>query len=229
MINSSIPAPGLPRIVADALPARCIYTIDLNTNLNILSNLVTKFKGTLLETPKPYSSFISGNDHLIALYLSGDGPSNTSFYSTSAFFANISSSLTTYVRQNGRSKLNELARGTVSVGTTCVQVQWGWVAYAVMTTLLLLVFFGAMIVQTKGAQVSPYHDFKSSALTLLYHGLEGESLKETGGAGKSNSEYKLEEMAKGVAVQLVHTDMGWKMKIVRKNGGEMGPECYNNY
>jgi hypothetical protein len=193
--------------------------------------LPQRFGGSLENPFKPAnksSPFAKDyEDHLLALYLSGAGYSGNTLDSVSAFFTDISSSLTSYVRQNGDAGLNDPAHGTVSVSTTCVRVQWGWVGYAGGTTLLLLIFFGSMVVQTRSAQVAPYHDFKSSALTLLYHGLEGESLDEAVGVGQRNSEWELDQMAKGVAVQLVHTDMGWKMRIVHPEGGKK--ECYDNY
>ena len=205
-----------------AVPVRCIYTIDLNAYRSVTSTLLFRFSGSL-DDPSVEGNTIS-SDHLLALYLA-----SSSLESTSAFFANISASLTTYVRQYAYAGLSPPATGTVSVGTTCVRVQWGWVGYAGATTLLLLVFFVAMVVHTRRAQVAPYHDFKSSALTLLYHGLEGESLDEAISIGQRNSEWQLDEMAKGMAVQLVHTDMGWKMRTVRVEGKTKDPDCYGNY
>jgi len=113
-----------------------------------MSNLLTKFEGTLRDPSKSTASTTSGKDRHMAPYLSGSGRPNTSFNSTSAFFVNISYSLTTYVRQHGYAGLNEHAHGTINVGAICVRVQWGGVAYAGTTTLLLLVFFGAMVVLT---------------------------------------------------------------------------------
>ena len=81
----------------------------------------------------------------------------------------------------------------------------------------------------KKAQVSPYHGFKCSTLTLLYHGLESESLDEAIEVGKRNSEWELDELARGVAVQLVHTEKGWKMRTVHLGNPNLVPSCYENY
>ena len=66
-------------------------------------------------------------------------------------------------------------------------------------------------------------------MTLLYHGLESESLDEAIEVGKRNSEWELDELARGVAVQLVHTEKGWKMRTVHLGNANLVPSCYENY
>ena len=60
----------------------------------------------------------------------------------------------------------------------------------------------------------PIHDFKSSALTFLFHGIDQESLRHIEDVGASNQESELEKRAKDVTVKFVATDQGWKLSSV---------------
>ncbi|KAF2683665.1 hypothetical protein K458DRAFT_431890 [Lentithecium fluviatile CBS 122367] len=210
--------PALPTTSTNItdVPAHCIYTMNQDAQLSLWTYLFHKFNSTLDDLENADVSL--HQDHLLALYLAGSG--NGSLSEISSLFSNISHSLTTYIRRNGYEPLQDPAFGEVSVATTCVRVQWAWVGYAGMTTLLLLVFFIAIVVHSRAGQDEPHHDFKSSALTLLYHGLDRESLDQA--VGKSNREEDLHGMAKGVMVKLVDTEQGWKLRIVEP-GEAKGP------
>jgi hypothetical protein len=56
-------------------------------------------------------------------------------------------------------------------------------------------------------------DFKSSALTLLFHGLNKDSLDSMAAVGSTNGEKELKRLAKETNVQLVPTDQGWKLSM----------------
>jgi hypothetical protein len=200
-------AQAFTKINASTVPAPCIYTIDASAQTTLWSYLLHKFNGTLGYDPSRTQS--TSEDHLLALYTAGSG--NGTLSDMSNFFTNISDSLTTYVRQHGYEPLTSPAPGTASYAATCVGVQWAWVGYAVTTAALLIVFFVGMVM---GTRVD--HDFKSSALTLLYHGLEEESRQA--GLGKTNSEVELYDRVKGVKVRLVATEEGWRLRTVSSDG-----------
>jgi hypothetical protein len=62
--------------------------------------------------------------------------------------------------------------------------------------------------------IPPVYDFKSSALDLLFHGLDSETLRYLQDTSASNHEKELEERAKEVTVRLVATNEGWKLSSV---------------
>jgi len=62
----------------------------------------------------------------------------------------------------------------------------------------------------------PIHDFKSSALTLLFHGLDKDSLDSMADVGSTNREKELKKLSKKTKVQLVPTEQGWKLSTTNR-------------
>lgn len=96
-------------------------------------------------------------------------------------------------------------------------------AYSISIVVLTLVFFAWMVTRTErdqsglrkmwistGEQVPP-HDFKSSALPVLFHGFDGDSQHRFSKIGSTNKQEELRESSKDVKVQLVATDQGWRL------------------
>lgn len=94
---------------------------------------------------------------------------SVSLESLNSTFQNISQSITTYMRERGNANHSEPVRGIVLHGQTCLEVRWGWLALPAALVVLTLLFFIAMIIQTRPtgnrAQI-----WKSSPLALMYHG-----------------------------------------------------------
>ena len=107
--------------------------------------------------------------------------------------------------------------------TTCVEVRWAWLAYAASVVLLLLIFFAWVLVHARAAQTllqklcqtqeaAPLmHDFKSSALTTLFHGLDRKSLQDMEGLAATNRQSELKRGTVGVRVTMMVTAQGWKL------------------
>ena len=86
---------------------------------------------------------------------------------------NVTDSMTQFIRRNGYPGLSNPAIGTVFQSQTCVLVRWGWFALPAVLVALTVVFFVALIIQTKEID----HDYKTGVLPLLFHGLDKYSEK----------------------------------------------------
>lgn len=113
--------------------------------------------------------------------------------------------------------------GRVKFNTVCIHVRWPRVAYSAVVVMLTLVFFAWTVIQTKQDQMhllqtydrvdggATLYDFKSSALSLLFHGLDKDSLESMADVGSTNREEELKKLSKETKVQLIPTDQGWKL------------------
>jgi hypothetical protein len=59
-----------------------------------------------------------------------------------------------------------------------------------------------------------FYDFKSSALIMLFHGLDDNSQHELGHLGTMSRKRELQAMSRRTKVQLVATEQGWKFSAV---------------
>lgn len=142
---------------------------------------------------------------------------------------NIRDSMTTYMRWHGNSNRSKPVEGLVHRYTICVQVRWGYLAYSGVITFLLLVFFTAMIFNTRSVEpaeaqtcrgtrcrLPAQHDFKSLALATLFHGLDRRSHEELQYVGVINTVRELEDESKSRLMRLVRTARGWKLSSVQQ-------------
>lgn len=87
-----------------------------------------------------------------------------------------------------------------------------------MFTVLLLVFFLVMVIQTMQKDgiksgddggITQRQDFKSSPLALLFHGLDQKTLRGLGTAGTSNEAGRPAKDAKSMVVRFERSEKGW--------------------
>lgn len=181
----------------------CIYQTDIATITSInyyLSDLFQGSAGLAAETLRGSSNFIS------AIFNSGN-VSNTTIESN---FKNISDSMTSYIQQNGASINNHFAVGKVLQSETCVHVRWEWLIFPAVMFTLTLIFFVGMVIETtsKYALLNGSHDFKSSALPLVFSRVEAQlSLRFSQGTVGIN---EMTEEAKQMRVKLMRNESGWK-------------------
>ena len=157
-------------IGASLLQRGCMYGIDSDTIATLMEYLVDILGGVVNDYPTPPLAAYRGPQSLQIIYNSG----SVTLDSVTKTFANISESLTNYIRQNGQANNSDPAIGIVMHDQTCLRVQWGWLAFPTVMTLMTLIFFIATVVVTKPtADKAPV--WKSSPLPLLFHGLEERS------------------------------------------------------
>ena len=169
---------------------------------------------------------VIGPNQLMPFWHSGSG--NGTFEDFKMVWDRIAEGMTAYVRQHGDEQsdkciLNEPVTGRVEYNTVCIHVHWPWIAYSAAVVILTLTFFLWTVFQTKQDQAyllkdcnraeggATLYDFKSSALALLIHGLDKDSLKSMAGVGSMNQEKELKKLSRKTKVQLVPTEQGWKL------------------
>jgi hypothetical protein len=129
------------------VPAECVYINDQEfTNPGINSYLSTYFNGSVgIVDRANYWYEYAGQPQILTIYNNG----NLRFKDLNDTFANISSAITHYIRNNGYQNYSTPAYGTVLLQQACVSVRWAWLAYPAMLVVLTLVLFLATIHETR--------------------------------------------------------------------------------
>lgn len=214
--NTSLPA-GLSVAAANAsgvwLPANytelaingsCIYQTTGETVNSMNKYLFNAFNGYVVigpdGDPEPSSSYTD------VIYNGG----NVSAQTYATIFQSVTDSMTTNIRNYADAHTPNYVTGIVLENDTCVDTRWSWLIFPAVLVLLTLVFFAAVIVQTRtrDAMVSGSQDYKNSALPLLFHGLE-ESITASYGQGEY-SMAKMSQDANKLSVVFKPTDVGWR-------------------
>lgn len=187
------------------LVSECIYIIDNLLVVTLWETYLKDFFQATVEGDALDSGAIEtlrGSQTLQTIYNYGD----VSFDRVNRTFQNISDSITSFFRQNSLSKYNDPAKGVVMHDRTCLSVQWAWLAFPSILVLLTLIFFVAIIIDTRPmGNRAPI--WKSSPLALAFHGLELPNRHETG-VGDIEG---MEALAKDMVVRLGTTEKGLKL------------------
>ena len=162
------------------------------------------FNGTVEgEALSPGSSIdvIKGPQSLQTIYNYG----NVTFDRVDETFQNISDSITSFIRQSKFSNWSNPAEGVTMRDQVCLSVRWPWLVLPAVLVLLTVIFFIAIIVDTRPTgNRAPI--WKSSPLALLLHGFELPN-KPAANIDELND---MEELAKGIIVRFSSTDGGLK-------------------
>ena len=193
------------------VPAKCIYSFDRVTNIAVAGYLYSFFNGTVNYGPEV---FYGSSTAMLQLFENG----NLSFSNVASNFANISEALTNYMRQHPVANSSDPVLGTAQYNQTCVHVRWAWMAYPAVLVLAMLVFFAAMVIETRVQDEVSNHDFKSSVLPLMFHGLETERTLDLYGESMGRV-WTMSADARRIWVRLSRTDKGWK--FVEVDQGEV--------
>lgn len=181
----------------------CIYQYGATAAHSIGNFLGSFLNGTI--TPGLYSYDYQGSAQLQALY----NEANLTFDRIDETWRNVSDSITTYMRHHGGANLSAPAMGQPLRSLTCVHIQWPFLAYPAALVLLAIIFFVSMIFETRGAETSR-HDWKSSPLALLFHGLDREAIINRDEIAESVRVREMEKIAEHTPVRLSQTENGWQ-------------------
>ncbi|ETI27526.1 hypothetical protein G647_09717 [Cladophialophora carrionii CBS 160.54] len=97
------------------------------------------------------------------------------FQSVDGIFANMSRSMTTYIRGHGDDGYSTPASGDVVTTLTCIRVRWGLIAYPAALAAVTIAFFVALAVQDgmpSGSGAGLDHELKGNPLALLFCGFD---------------------------------------------------------
>lgn len=167
----------------ESLLARdCIYAIDYNFAYSLASYFTAILSGQVVG---PLASNFTQNLELPLGQFTGPQAvqsffnfGNVTLDYVDHAFANLSESVTNYMRQNGAWNFSEPALGVAKQDKACIAVRWPWLAFPTSLVALTIVFFVVMVLETRPTGTRP-DIWKSSALALLYHGLAGEKALPT--------------------------------------------------
>ena len=195
------------------VPAKCIYSYDGSAAEALTEWLAGYFNGTVHQAPGAINVEVGGTittSGSAALLLNMYDSGNISFKSIEATFHNMTTSLTTYIRQNSAGVLTDPAVGTVTHNETCVRIRWAWLTFPAALAVFMLIFFAAMVHHTSrtGTKVRS-HDFKSNALPLVYHGLEASQRTDVSDKTWTTMS-EIDGDAKHTYVTLSSTGQGWR-------------------
>ncbi|KAI1609121.1 hypothetical protein EDD37DRAFT_653268 [Exophiala viscosa] len=194
------------------VPADCIYSsedlayFELDEGMGLPGFNPPFFTSYFDVSVWPVSDFWDGDNVALAFYNDG----NISFDSVDSMFANISSSVTTYIRQHGDVNSSAPALGKVLTTETCIHVRWPLLSYPAALAFLTILFFMAMVARTTQAKEGINHDLKADPLALLFHGLDESLLMKVQDRGECGEGSKLSEQTKEMLVSFRPTDEGWK-------------------
>ena len=192
------------------VPFTCVYGIEAVTQSTIYYYLQSLLQGNA----KPFdndpdgawmaSSAYNATPAVLQLFQGG----NLTADSVNATFQGIAKGLTRQIRQAGLSNYNLPANGTVYIPETCIGVRWRWMAYPALLTVMVLVFVVTVIVET-GWDDQDHHDWKTSALPVLFNGLEHRPSDSRDAVVTSSA---MKSQASQIRVQLGRTAEGWRLK-----------------
>jgi Protein of unknown function (DUF3176) len=191
-----------------AVSNKCIYQYNI-----IAMNSMNEFLSTFLNgsvTKGGYAWDIRGAAQLQAIYSTG----NVNFDHINETWKNLSDSITTYMRQKGSDDFSAPAIGQALRDQTCVHIQWLFLTYPAILVFVAIVFFICMVFETQRGEAGS-HDWKSSPLALLFHGLDREALNK----GESTRTVRAKEMvriAERTPVRLKQTEDGWQFVRVQE-------------
>lgn len=150
----------------------CLYELSIISLQSIDNYLSLFFQGSVTSTAGGYPWDLVGPPQAAKLFDAG----NITLATINATFANVANSMTAYIRQyNGTNNILpqsdniSTVNGQVYRTETCVEIRWGYLVFPIILVASSLIFFVAMIIQT--ARLEGGHDWKSSPLPLLFHGL----------------------------------------------------------
>ncbi|KAL9616773.1 MAG: hypothetical protein Q9160_008398 [Pyrenula sp. 1 TL-2023] len=197
--------PLLSNTTLQIVPPECIYSASSkaeNALFDLYSNL---FTGNVTQVP---GVAYSQSEAAQQLFLGG----NATFDTISDTFHNMSVAMTKVVRMNGVQGRSDPVIGQMHRSETCVDVQWYWVIFPGSLVVLTLIFFIGVLVQTRPQDETSEHNYKSSALALLFHGLEPKTVRR--GLGAKGRTSAMAKEAKGIYVKLGQSgtgaERGWR-------------------
>lgn len=118
----------------------------------------------------------------------------------SSVFANISESLTTYLRTHGNGNYSADAPGQVYHYATCLDVQWPWIAFPAAISLLTVLLFSMVVGMTDSKQQAVW---KASPLVWILRGpLGGGLTDQQPGPGHVPTLAEIEKTSKELVVSM---------------------------
>lgn len=104
----------------------------------------------------------AGSVHLRQLFQNG----NMSLSSVDKIFRNLTTAMTAVVRTSGAEGSAWEARGEMWYSTTCMKIEWHWIAFPAIMIGLTIIFLALVAIESRGVQKDRL--WKSSVLATLF-------------------------------------------------------------
>ena len=180
----------------------CIWNFGWASIQALSSSLRNLFAGDPVHSTLPphfTPSTSTGNPWQSGLFLNG----TATLASANAYVEGLANAMTSIVRQNGDTPSTEYAHGTVYGSQTCIRVQWAWLSLPSALIVLAVTFLMATILGTRTWQLI----WKSSALALLFHGLDARNREQYGAMVDLPA---MEDAAEEMQAKLTRPESGWR-------------------
>ena len=201
----------------------CLFTISqlfirgLKNDLgmmDMLSSPISIDGGAPSEKPGPnlLVAYFGGRETLKQIYDGG----KIDFARVDGIFSNISEAITEYIRTNSVGNYSAPATGKVFHYATCLEVNWGWVAYPAVLVGLTILYFSAVVIVTTRKHMPTW---KASYLPWLLRGPTRDLWQANSSVhgGMSTTTRAMEEESKAIVLKLVDkADM--HLELVQRHG-----------
>lgn len=131
--------------------------------------------------------------------------------SVEAFTARLTRAMTAFMRLRGSKENRKIGcvEGVAVQTKTCVQVQWGWIAFPVSLVAMTFAFLAMTVWNvTQSQPKSGGNTWKSSSLAILFGGLDEEIRQKYGLMAKKS---KMLTCAKDLELSLKPQHSGWRL------------------
>lgn len=190
-------------------PEDCIWTLDMDTLIslqNFLDHLFNRKEMPLMYGPVD-STASYGEIWIKNLYRNGTADLD----SVEAFTARLTRAMTAFMRLRGSKENRKVGcvEGVAVQTKTCVQVQWGWIAFPVSLVAMTFAFLAMTVWNvTQSQPKSGGNTWKSSSLAILFGGLDEEIRQKYGLMAKKS---KMLTCAKDLELSLKPQHSGWRL------------------
>ena len=183
----------------------CLWNFGWESTQALSLYIHNLFTGEAVHsTLPPYTPATStGNPWQLGLFSNCTG----TLESANAYMEGLANAMTSIIRQNGDTPSTEYAHGTAYGSQTCIRVQWAWLSLPSALVVLAVAFLIATILETRSWQMT----WKSSALALLFHGLDARSREQYGAMADLPT---MEDAAEEVQAKLTMPESGWRIVII---------------
>lgn len=205
---------------ADAVPDECYYRVEMPSASGISRFLGEFLTGNVsfsfrdeISAPPIYPSVTKGPVQLQQLWKQG----NMTLESLNGMLDAMTESMTSYMRMKGEANVSAPVMGDSLVYDTCIGVKWDWLILPAALEAVTVVFLVILMLSVKIPHSGSSSAWKTSALALMFHGLDREILDRDGGRLHRMNEMK--ETAGRLKVRMEPSGRGWKLvediRIVR--------------
>ncbi|CAH0053833.1 unnamed protein product [Clonostachys solani] len=190
---------------SDSLRDECIYQGNTQDLRSLTSFFAEYFNGNLA-----YGFMATGTGNTIpgrAIY----NMAEFNFTHLDTKFRNLATSMTAYARSRTDTIPEEatvLFEGEINTWRTCVVVRWPWITLQAVILLLMAFFFALTLLAVEGTDNDTIkHDFKTSILPLLFHGLHSDTLESVEHDAPNMA--RIQQHAGHIRVKVARRRTGW--------------------